>query len=82
MSAIRRAIELCGGPTRLCRSLNVHKTAVYGWIPEPPAERVLAICELTGWAVTPHDLRPDLYPNMLDALPADVQHMVQDDERR
>ncbi|EJD7033612.1 helix-turn-helix domain-containing protein [Enterobacter hormaechei] len=32
-----------------------------------PAERVLPIYGVTG--VTPHELRPDLYPNPTDGLP-------------
>ncbi|MDM7114292.1 Rha family transcriptional regulator, partial [Klebsiella pneumoniae] len=32
-----------------------------------PADRVLQIYEVTG--VTPHELRPDLYPNTTDGLP-------------
>lgn len=32
--------------------------------------KVLAICKATGWTVTPHELRPDLYPNPTDGLPA------------
>ena len=34
-----------------------------------PAERVIPICQLMGWEVTPHELRPDLYPNKSDGLP-------------
>ncbi|EIQ80106.1 hypothetical protein SF123566_8473 [Shigella flexneri 1235-66] len=33
-----------------------------------PADRVLPIFNATG--VTPHELRPDLYPNPTDGLPA------------
>jgi DNA-binding transcriptional regulator YdaS (Cro superfamily) len=36
------------------------------------AERVLDLSRATGWRVTPHDLRADLYPNAFDALPADI----------
>jgi len=32
-----------------------------------PADRVLQIYAATG--VTPHELRPDLYPNPTDGLP-------------
>jgi len=34
-----------------------------------PPERVLPICAETGWRVTPHEVRPDIYPNPTDALP-------------
>ncbi|MGL6245682.1 transcriptional regulator [Pseudomonas sp.] len=45
--------------------------AVYKWLSAGvPAGRVLAVCEATGWQVTPHVLRPDIYPNPSDGLPA------------
>lgn len=40
------------------------------------AERVRQICAATGWRVTPHMVRPDLYPNPADALPAAVASEV------
>jgi DNA-binding transcriptional regulator YdaS (Cro superfamily) len=36
-----------------------------------PSERVLAISKATGYQVTPHELRPDLYPHPDDGLPAE-----------
>ena len=38
-----------------------------------PADRVLAICEAAGWAVTPHELSPDLYRYETDGLPPEVR---------
>ncbi|EGI41134.1 conserved hypothetical protein [Escherichia coli TA280] len=34
-----------------------------------PAERVIPLCVLLEWQVTPHELRPDIYPNLTDGLP-------------
>ena len=34
-----------------------------------PASRVLQLCENMEWTVTPHELRPDIYPNPTDGLP-------------
>ncbi|MBV7133675.1 helix-turn-helix domain-containing protein [Escherichia coli] len=34
-----------------------------------PASRVLQLCEIMEWEVTPHELRPDIYPNPTDGLP-------------
>lgn len=34
-----------------------------------PGEEVLRTSEALEWRVTPHDLRPDLYPNPDDSLP-------------
>ena len=33
------------------------------------AERVLKVAEATGWKVTPHEMRPDLYPHPEDGMP-------------
>lgn len=36
-----------------------------------PASRVIQLCELLQWDVTPHELRPDIYPKTTDGLPSD-----------
>ena len=68
-SPLSSAIDLCGGPVQLATDLGLHKTAIYKWGDQCPAERVLSVSEKTGWKVTPHQLRPDLYPNPCDGLP-------------
>lgn len=42
-----------------------------------PASRVLQLCEIMGWEVTPHELRPDIYPNETDGLPVEYQPNTQ-----
>ncbi len=32
-------------------------------------ERVIDLAGRTGWKVTPHEIRPDLYPHPSDGLP-------------
>lgn len=66
--SLQKAIDLAGGKIALARSLGLDRTAVYKW-DECPADRVIAVSQLVGWKVTPHQLRPDLYPNTNDALP-------------
>lgn len=57
--------------TAAATALGVSREAVRKWERDGvPAERVLKICEATGWRVVPHQLRPDLYPNPTDAMPA------------
>lgn len=34
-----------------------------------PSERVLKVAEATNFEVTPHELRPDIYPYPTDGLP-------------
>ena len=32
-------------------------------------QNVIPICKSTNWRITPHELRPDIYPNPDDGLP-------------
>lgn len=69
MTTLQTAISLAGGPVKMAVDLGLHKTAVYKWGNQCPSDRVLSVSELTGWRVTPHELRPDLYPNAIDGIP-------------
>jgi DNA-binding transcriptional regulator YdaS (Cro superfamily) len=58
----------------IARAVGVHPVLIHLWSKgkrELPADRVLAVARATGWRVTPHELRPDLYPNPTDGLPVD-----------
>lgn len=46
---------------------------VQQWNGVVPPELVLTLCEASSWAITPHMLRADLYPNPDDALPASLK---------
>lgn len=65
---IKDVAKLAGGVVALSHSLGLSRGAVSQWS-TVPAERVLEVCALTQWQVSPHQLRPDLYPNPCDALP-------------
>lgn len=81
---LQRAVDLAGGQAHLARGIRervpgskVGQVHVWGWlnsvkIEVPPAEVVLAIAAFLEYRMTPHDLRPDLYPNPGDALPDHV----------
>lgn len=50
--------------------LKVSQQTVFKWLKNRvPSERVIPLCELMEWEVTPHELRPDLHPNPTDGLP-------------
>jgi len=53
-------------PAEAARKLGITRQATQEWkgsdAPVPP-ERVLPIYQATRGAVTPHELRPDLYPD-------------------
>lgn len=87
--SLLKAVELAGGQAQLARGIRDHMPAgskigqvhVWGWINSvkievPPADVVRAIAASLDWRITPHELRPDLYPNPTDALPArnDTNH--------
>ena len=66
-----RAIEVAGGPAAASRACGVTRQAVSQWKVVPP-EHVIALSSAGGYQVTPHRLRPDIYPNPTDGLPPDV----------
>ncbi|MDP3135930.1 MAG: YdaS family helix-turn-helix protein [Burkholderiaceae bacterium] len=79
---LQQAVDLAGGQAQLGRGIReriegskVGQVHVWDWLNSakmevPPAEVVLAISDFLDYRITPHQLRPDLYPNPLDALPA------------
>lgn len=88
-SPLIKAINICGGQVtmaakivawflsrgELCRVKQGH---VWNWINKQngmvPSEYAIPIADSTGWKVTPHELRPDIYPHPTDGLP---EHMRQ-----
>ncbi|HGJ5882420.1 transcriptional regulator [Arsenophonus sp.] len=78
MSALKKVINVTGTATRLAAALGVSNMTVSQWKNKykgrVPVDRVLAIYELTG--ITPHELRPDIYPNPTDGIPADKQNAI------
>lgn len=82
--SLQQAVDLAGGQAQLARGIKermpgskVGQVHVWGWlnsvkIEVPPADVVLAIADFLEYRMTPHELRPDLYPNPGDALPAHV----------
>lgn len=82
--SLLEAVNLAGGQTQLAAGIReripgskVGQVHVWGWlnsvkIEVPPAEVVIAIADFLEYQITPHQLRPDLYPNPGDALPPGV----------
>lgn len=79
--ALLEAVRLAGGQVHLAAGIRaripgskISQVHVWGWLNAvkmevPPPDAVLAISEHLAYRLTPHDLRPDLYPNPTDALP-------------
>lgn len=82
------AIEIVGGQVALASAIRkftpnsrIRQGHVWKWInglkgKTPPPEYVLAISAATGWQITPHDLRPDIYPHPTDGLPIEMRDMA------
>ncbi|MFV8759491.1 transcriptional regulator [Yersinia enterocolitica] len=64
--------------TDIGKHFGISSQAVGKWLLKGgiPSERVLSLCELLDWAVTPHGLRPDIYPNPTDGLPTNKQTLM------
>lgn len=78
--AIYRAISLCRSQSELARRISAvaqRKVAAQNiqyWLQSVHgvgAESVLAVAAAVEFQVTPHELRPDLYPHPDDGLPAE-----------
>lgn len=77
-SPLFKAVELLGGQTQLaaaataCGPKKVEQSHVWNWLnrdSKVPGEYAIAVAKATGFRVTPHELRPDLYPNQKDGIP-------------
>lgn len=78
--SLQKAIDIAGGQAALARMIGVKQGHVWKWLHKTragvPGEQVLPIYHATQGAVTPHELRPDIYPDPnwlppLAALPGD-----------
>lgn len=80
--SLQKAVDLAGGQAHLARGIRarlpgskVSQVHVWGWLNAvkcevPPAEVVIPIAEALEYRITPHQLRPDLYPYPADGMPA------------
>ena len=66
----RKKIASVCNQSELARRMKKTPQTINGWIKgKIPAELVFKVSQALNFAVTPHELRPDLYPNPTDALP-------------
>lgn len=73
-SIVKRLTRFFGSQTALGNVVGVRYQNVQQWdaADRVPSEHVIPICKASGYVFTPHQLRPDLYPNPGDALPPGV----------
>lgn len=73
MTGLDRALHHFKTKVALGKVVGLGYQNVQQWDPERiPPDHVLPICRESNWALTPHMLRSDLYPNEGDALPPGV----------
>jgi DNA-binding transcriptional regulator YdaS (Cro superfamily) len=80
---LKEVVRLAGGQVALANKIRVilpqskvTQAFVWKWLNSPsdntpPSEWVIPICQAIDWQSTPHELRPDIYPNPTDGLPVD-----------
>lgn len=75
---VAHAVDLAGGPVAMARFCTRHDgrrvsyQGVQKWLAtnRVPGERCLGVAQATDWRVTPHDLRPDIFPTGVRAWSA------------
>ena len=56
--------------TDIAIALGTKPQTVSLWLSgQVPANRVIPLCKVLGWSITPHQMRNDIYPNPTDGLP-------------
>ncbi len=72
-----KAIQLAGSQSAMARAIGVKPAHVWNWLNinkgVVPPQHAIPIAKATDWQVTPHELRPDIYPNPTDGLPSGAE---------
>ncbi|MGL9721650.1 transcriptional regulator [Symbiopectobacterium sp.] len=67
----KKRIYEIASQTEIAHQLGHELQAISLWFKNGvPPKKVINLCKALEWQVTPHELRPDIYPNPMDALPA------------
>lgn len=86
---LHKVVELAGGQAGLAAGIRkqipgskVSQAHVWKWLnrakcPVPPGDYVIAISRAIEHQVTPHELRPDIYPHPHDGLPENLRESVE-----
>jgi len=79
MDSLQRVIDIKTSQAALAADLStdgrpVKQQNVSSWLKTRlPSEYVIKVSEAVEYKVTPHELRPDLYPHPQDGLPAHLR---------
>ena len=76
---LERAVAIAGNPSKLAAAAtaagpkSVERQHISNWLNRGDGscsgDYVLQVAKAVEYAVTPHQLRPDLYPNPTDGMP-------------
>lgn len=70
---LKKKIAIHLSQKEIAAHMDTNQQNVSRWLnSRVPAERVIPLCELLGWEVTPHDIRPDLHPTPVSGIPDGV----------
>ena len=75
MNAIQKVVETLGSQRELARKAGATQQAVSVWLKngKPGDLFTIAVARAVEFKVTPHELRPDLYPHPDDGLPPELR---------
>ncbi|EAN7575817.1 helix-turn-helix domain-containing protein [Salmonella enterica] len=74
---IRDKIKAALTQDEIGRAMGCKQQTVWQWLnSQVPAKRVIPLCDLMRWEITPHEIRPDIYPNPTDGLPLTHEHII------
>lgn len=70
IETLKRAIKAQGGSGQVSRRMEVKQARLCNWLARGsiPPGRIIPLCNALFWTVTPHQVRPDLYPHPLDGM--------------
>lgn len=76
--SLEKAVAIIGGQKATSLAINTSQPTIWKWLNSTKeglaAEFVLPLSQAVDWQVTPHDLRPDLYPHPKDGLPEHLRY--------
>jgi hypothetical protein len=78
-----KAVKAAGRLSTVARMFNFKTAqAVANWIERDkvPDVHVIRLCKLGEWQVTPHELRPDIYPTPSDGIPDNIVPIQQESD--
>ena len=77
---LSKAINIVGSQVLLASAIGIKQGHVWAWLNKTkkgiPGEYVIDVALQTNWQVTPHELRPDLYPHPEDGLPDHLRQVA------